>query len=108
MSRYLSSALAAAFVVAVLAAPSLRSQQQAQQTTKNPHIAFGTHFQTSERCIACHNGLTAATGEDISIGYESHDAESVGLYFVDSFSFRVATPEAAVALPSSKPQRKRR
>jgi hypothetical protein len=29
---------------------------------------FGTHFQTSDRCVACHNGLTTSTGEDISIG----------------------------------------
>jgi len=38
------------------------------------------------------------SGEDLSIGYESHDAESVQLYLEESFSFRVATPEAAVAL----------
>jgi uncharacterized linocin/CFP29 family protein len=37
-------------------------------------------------------------GEDLSIGYERHDAESVELYVVESFTFRVATPEAAVAL----------
>ena len=37
-------------------------------------------------------------GEDLSIGYESHDAEKVELYLVESFTFRVATPEAAVAL----------
>ena len=29
---------------------------------------YGTHFDTSDRCVACHNGLTTATGEDISIG----------------------------------------
>src|SRR5580765_5086194 len=29
---------------------------------------FGTHFQTSDRCVACHNGITTSTGEDISIG----------------------------------------
>ncbi len=38
-------------------------------------------------------------GQDIAIGYEGHDAETVRLYLVESFSFRVATPEAAVALP---------
>jgi uncharacterized linocin/CFP29 family protein len=38
------------------------------------------------------------SGEDISIGYEHHDAESVDLYLEESFSFRVVTPEAAVAL----------
>ena len=39
-------------------------------------------------------------GEDIAIGYERHDAEAVHLYLVETFSFRVATPEAAVALPA--------
>jgi hypothetical protein len=29
---------------------------------------YGAHFETSDRCVACHNGLTTATGEDISIG----------------------------------------
>ena len=38
------------------------------------------------------------SGEDLSIGYESHDADAVQLYLEESFSFRVATPEAAVAL----------
>jgi uncharacterized linocin/CFP29 family protein len=37
-------------------------------------------------------------GEDLSIGYTTHDAESVELYLVESLTFRVATPEAAVAL----------
>jgi uncharacterized linocin/CFP29 family protein len=39
-------------------------------------------------------------GQDLAIGYEDHDAEAVRLYLVESFSFRVATPEAAVALPA--------
>jgi uncharacterized linocin/CFP29 family protein len=38
------------------------------------------------------------SGEDLSTGYDSHDAEAVELYLVETFSFRVATPEAAVAL----------
>jgi uncharacterized linocin/CFP29 family protein len=38
------------------------------------------------------------SGEDLSIGYESHDADAVNLYLEESISFRVATPEAAVAL----------
>jgi uncharacterized linocin/CFP29 family protein len=38
------------------------------------------------------------SGEDLSIGYESHDADAVRLYLEESFSFRVATPEAAVGL----------
>src|SRR5882672_10237409 len=27
-------------------------------------------FQTSDRCVACHNGLTSPAGEDISIGFD--------------------------------------
>ena len=38
------------------------------------------------------------SGQDLSIGYDSHDGEVVRLYLEESFSFRVATPEAAVAL----------
>ena len=38
------------------------------------------------------------SGEDLSIGYESHDADAVHLYLEESFSFRVATPDAAVPL----------
>jgi uncharacterized linocin/CFP29 family protein len=37
-------------------------------------------------------------GQDLSIGYDHHDAERVHLYLEESFSFRVATPEAACAL----------
>ena len=37
-------------------------------------------------------------GRDISIGYESHTVESVKLYFQESLTFRVLTPEAAVPL----------
>jgi uncharacterized linocin/CFP29 family protein len=38
------------------------------------------------------------SGQDLSIGYTSHDAEAVRLYLEESFSFHVATPEAAVVL----------
>ena len=38
------------------------------------------------------------SGQDLSIGYDSHDSEVVRLYLEESFSFHVATPEAAVAL----------
>jgi uncharacterized linocin/CFP29 family protein len=37
-------------------------------------------------------------GQDLSVGYESHDRDSVQLYLEESFSFHVATPEAAVEL----------
>jgi uncharacterized linocin/CFP29 family protein len=38
------------------------------------------------------------SGQDLSIGYMSHDPSSVELYIEESFSFRVATPEAVVGL----------
>lgn len=37
-------------------------------------------------------------GEDLSIGYVHHDEDTVLLYLEESLSFRVATPEAAVAM----------
>ncbi|MGE5408904.1 MAG: family 1 encapsulin nanocompartment shell protein [Syntrophothermus sp.] len=40
------------------------------------------------------------SGQDLSIGYSHHDAESVHLYIEESFSFVVATPEAAAPLGS--------
>jgi uncharacterized linocin/CFP29 family protein len=37
-------------------------------------------------------------GQDLAVGYQHHDAESVTLYLEESISFRVVTPEAAVAI----------
>jgi uncharacterized linocin/CFP29 family protein len=39
-------------------------------------------------------------GQDVAIGYEAHDAETVSLYLVESFTIRVVTPGAGVALRS--------
>ncbi|MGH2857444.1 MAG: family 1 encapsulin nanocompartment shell protein [Solirubrobacteraceae bacterium] len=38
------------------------------------------------------------SGQDLSIGYSDHDGQAVRLYLEQSFSFRVATAEAAVPL----------
>lgn len=38
------------------------------------------------------------SGQDLAVGYDRHDEEAVHLYIEESFSFRVASPEAAVAL----------
>jgi cytochrome c551/c552 len=40
------------------------------QGAGSAHAAAESIFQTSDRCFACHNGLSTATGEDISIGFE--------------------------------------
>ena len=62
-----------ALVIVGYFAPSARPQQSAPlasvrtQDSAYPKT-FGSHFQTSDRCMACHNGLSTPTGEDISIG----------------------------------------
>lgn len=38
------------------------------------------------------------SGQDLSVGYDYHDADQVHLYLEESFSFVVATPEAAAPL----------
>ncbi|MGD9735612.1 MAG: family 1 encapsulin nanocompartment shell protein [Solirubrobacterales bacterium] len=38
------------------------------------------------------------SGQDLAIGYDHHDGETVSLYLQESFSFVVATPEAAAPL----------
>jgi uncharacterized linocin/CFP29 family protein len=48
------------------------------------------------------------SGQDVSIGYDSHDGDTVRLYLEESFSFHVATPEAAVALTATAPTARRR
>jgi hypothetical protein len=56
-----------ALVAVPLAAASMLAGTDAARSA-DPH---GTpHFQTSERCIACHNGMVTSSGEDISIGLD--------------------------------------
>lgn len=45
------------------------------------------------------------SGEDLSVGYETHTAGTVQLYLEQTFSFRVATPEAAIALAPANARR---
>jgi hypothetical protein len=67
------------FLIAVLPAlVSLLQGQSEQNPTHSPQQlhnlnvtrikTFGTHFQTSDRCVACHNGINTSDGKDISIG----------------------------------------
>lgn len=41
-------------------------------------------------------------GQDISIGYQSHSGTAVELYFLETFTFRLLTTEAAVVLSSGE------
>jgi len=43
------------------------------------------------------------SGQDLSIGYDGHDGDVVRMYLEESFTFRVATAEAAVTLTASRP-----
>lgn len=44
------------------------------------------------------NDFQLTCGEDLALGYLSHDAESIEMFLEESIGFRVLTPEAAVAL----------
>jgi hypothetical protein len=54
--------------------PAPSSTAQLQPTEEKPLIAFEPHhataFHTSDRCVACHNGMTSAKGEPYSIGFD--------------------------------------
>ncbi|MFB6318320.1 family 1 encapsulin nanocompartment shell protein [Saccharicrinis sp. FJH54] len=41
-------------------------------------------------------------GQDISVGYDSHNTKSVKLYLTASFTFRVLSPEAIIVLSADK------
>jgi len=42
-------------------------------------------------------------GQDTSIGYKAHDAETVSLYLTVSFTYRTLSPEAVIVLSQNKP-----
>jgi hypothetical protein len=73
MFRALGSFLSVVFALAAVSSTRVESQQN-DRSTASPAIdvtkvkSYGTHFQVSDRCVACHNGLTTSSGEDISIG----------------------------------------
>ena len=69
------SLLALLFVGSQATAPRAQSAQESSSrgTGSRPvdvtaHKDYGTHFETSDRCFACHNGMTSSSGEDLSIG----------------------------------------
>jgi hypothetical protein len=72
MFKTFGSFLLLVFAIAVLPIGRARSQEPDRPVTAaravEAHQNYGTHFQTSDRCVACHNGITTRSGEDISIG----------------------------------------
>ena len=48
-----------------------RAQVATGKAAEAHDTGIGTvKFRTSDRCVACHNGLTTSTGEDVSIGLQ--------------------------------------
>lgn len=45
-----------------------QSPGAAGQAPAPVHQAPGSSFETSDACVACHNGIVSASGEDVSIG----------------------------------------
>ncbi len=72
MFRTLASLLGLLIVAAQATAPHAQSAQDAPRASHpvdvTAHKDYGTHFQTSDRCFPCHNGITSSKGEDLSIG----------------------------------------
>jgi hypothetical protein len=56
----LAALAAAVAVVAAIGAAAARAEK------KTPSV----EFRTSDRCVACHNGLLTASGDDVSIGFD--------------------------------------
>ena len=61
-------------LMAALPATRLGQSQATQSSTEEkPLVAYkkgvATAFRTSDRCVACHNGMKTNAGEDISIGF---------------------------------------
>ena len=62
--RLVFAAACAWLVILVVSAPS--AQQPAPPAGAAAHASVA--FQTSDNCVACHNGMTTPSGEDVSIG----------------------------------------
>ncbi|HEX5473941.1 MAG TPA: hypothetical protein VFX12_04685 [Vicinamibacterales bacterium] len=63
----MSRATLVLFACAFVASVGVGAQSTVPAATPHPGLAS---FQTSDRCIACHNGLTTPSGDDVSIGFD--------------------------------------
>ena len=58
-------------LAATLVLPLLRGRSETKtENAKGDKLPPGVVFRTSDRCVACHNGLKTSQGEDISIGLQ--------------------------------------
>ena len=56
--------------ILVAAVPAVLRGKSQTENTKGEKTLPGTFFRTSDRCVACHNGLKTSSGDDVSIGFE--------------------------------------
>lgn len=69
ISRW-SMGIVLGFAIAAFPTLLLSKPETKTENAKGDKVPPGTVFRTSERCVACHNGLKTSEGEDISIGFE--------------------------------------
>ncbi len=58
------------FGLAVAMLPGVLRSKSQTENAKGDRLPPGIVFRTSDRCVACHNGLKTSSGEDISIGFQ--------------------------------------
>ena len=63
----------------VAAAPVVLRGQTKTENAKGDKVPQGTVFRTSDRCVACHNGLTTKDGEALSGRLETETQTTVEL-----------------------------
>jgi len=56
--------------ILVAAVPAVLRGKSQTENAKGEKTLPGTFFRTSDRCVACHNGLKTSSGDDVSIGFE--------------------------------------
>jgi len=59
-----------ALILLLAAAPVAVLGKTKTQNAKGDRVPHGTYFHTSERCVACHNGMKSTTGEEFNIGFD--------------------------------------
>ena len=71
-------------------------------------IVLGARHPRWPRADRARRRFQLDLGQDLSIGYLSHTDKEVELYLQESFTFRMLTTEAAIALPAAKHKHNRR
>jgi len=59
-------------------------------------VVLNTHISDSYMVSKRGGDFKLTLGQDLSIGYDTHDAKKVKLYFTESFTFRVLDPNAVI------------